>query len=144
MKLLIASSLLLLFVATDAWARADRVDYPVAGALATDLAKEALHNLPFAFTGASHSLVERNIATGFNDRTTRSIFRSDEYACQVAFLSALKGLQERAVQMGADGVVNIRSTTRGETFRSRDRFQCVVGYLLANVSLTGDFVSFAR
>jgi uncharacterized protein YbjQ (UPF0145 family) len=55
-------------------------------------------------------------------------------------LSALLALHQRAITLGANAVVNIRSNYKNDLFRSDTEYTCGAGGLMAGVALIGDFV----
>jgi hypothetical protein len=66
--------------------------------------------------------------------------RSDEDACNRAFLSALVALERRAKQLGGNAVVNITSFfKKGAETSSATEFECHAG-ASAGVGLRGDIV----
>ncbi len=139
-----AAPLLALALAATAHARSDTVDYKVADAAATAKGKEALLDVPYYMKGQKHPAVAKSMGTDRSNRKTNAFNKSDEFACQVAFLSALKALQQKAVQMGADGVIDIYSTTKGNKLESADSFRCVVGTIISHVGLNGEYVTFKK
>ena len=70
--------------------------------------------------------------------------KSDEKACNWAFLSAMVALQKRAQQLGANAVVNIVSYYKKEVMSSASQFECHAGALIAGVALKGDFVKISE
>ena len=68
------------------------------------------------------------------------MFRSDQQACQVAFLSALIALEGQARKMGANAIINIQSDTGGEPSASRTTYKCAAGGAVARVNLSGTYV----
>ncbi len=69
--------------------------------------------------------------------------KSDEIACNSAFLSALSELQKRAKQQGANAVVNIVSYYKRVEMSSNTDFECHEGSGYMAVALRGDFVKIA-
>jgi len=65
-------------------------------------------------------------------------------ACEIAFLSAIIALQKRAMQLGADAVVDIKSITKHNDLDSATDYRCVAGSMIANVVLTGRAVKFEK
>ncbi len=66
--------------------------------------------------------------------------KSDETACNSAFLSALVELQKRAKQHGANAVVNIVSYYKKVEMSSTTEYECHEGSGYMAVALRGDFV----
>jgi uncharacterized protein YbjQ (UPF0145 family) len=117
-------------------------DLPVKEAVGSDLAKTSLLEVPFFMEGQKHRAVAKKLGTFTANKRTRATFRSDEEACQVAFLSAVKSFQIRAQKLGGDAVVNLTSMTKHRVLSSPTEYRCVAGAFIANVVLKGDVVSF--
>lgn len=103
-------------------------------------AKDYLLDVPWYLKGQSGAPKGKALGTVTTEQSTRGAFRSDESACQVAFLTALKNLQERAQRMGGDAVVDIVSVTRGSRSESPSDFRCVAGAIVVHVGLEGTIV----
>ena len=66
--------------------------------------------------------------------------KSNDSACNSAFLSALVELQKRAKQFGANAVVNIVSYYKKVEMSSTTEYECHEGSGYMAVALRGDFV----
>ena len=97
----------------------------------------------FYFGNQSHPKVLNTLGSDFTNRKTNAFGKSDEKACNWAFLSALVQLEKRAVELGANAVVNIVSYYKKNVFSSDSQFECHAGALMAGVALKGDFVKIA-
>ena len=53
--------------------------------------------------------------------------------------SALIHLQEAAKRQGANAVVNLVSNYQHKEYKSRDKYECHAGAIMAGVALKGDF-----
>ena len=73
-----------------------------------------------------------------SNKKTNGFNKSDEEACQIALLSALKSFQERAVKEGGTKVVNLTGYYKKQPFNSKTQFQCGSGSLMSGVTLRGD------
>lgn len=71
---------------------------------------------------------------------TAAMAKSDENACVEAFLWTLMALEKRALQVGANAVVNIVSYYQKLEMSSPSLFECHVGNVIASVVLKGDLV----
>jgi len=69
--------------------------------------------------------------------------KSNDSACNSAFLSALVELQKRAKQFGANAVVNIVSYYKKVEMSSTTEYECHEGSGYMAVALRGDFVKIA-
>lgn len=71
---------------------------------------------------------------------TNALNKTDEQACQWAFLSAVKKFQERAQQQGATKVGNLVSYYKKKEYKSTTEYECHAGRSIAGVALKGDIV----
>lgn len=141
-----ATVLALAFLATPsiALARSTFHDLSVAQAKQGERGKAKLLDVPFYMAGQSHPNVVKDLGTFTSNRRTNAAFRSDEEACEVAFLSAIIALQTRAQAQGGNAVVDIKSITKHNDLTSASKYRCVAGAFVANVVLTGRVVRLAR
>jgi uncharacterized protein YbjQ (UPF0145 family) len=79
-----------------------------------------------------------------SNRKTNAFGKSDEKACNWAFLSAMVALEKRAQQLGANAVVNIVSYYDRIVMSSPTEFECHAGAIIAGVVLKGDFVKLSE
>jgi len=100
-----------------------------------------LLDIPYFMKGQAHPGVAKKIGTWTSNRSTRGAFRSDEASCQVAFLSALIRLQERAKAEGGNAIVDIVSVTRNTRTESATQYRCVAGAIVVHVGLEGTVVT---
>lgn len=118
--------------------------FPAAEAAESDLGKEKLLSVPFYLKGQKHPAVQKTLSEVTANRSTRGAFRSDEASCQVAFLSAMIVLQQRAQQKGGNAIVDVVSATRGEETESATNYRCVAGSVVVHVGLKGRIVKLAK
>ena len=110
-------------------------------ALESDLGRERLlPGIPLYFGSQAHPAVAEKIRDGRTNKATRSMFRSDEEACQVAFLSGLIALQKQAQSMGANAIIGIKTNTGANSTDSSDTYVCAAGATVARVNVTGSYV----
>ncbi len=140
----IAAVVLLLLVATAANARNTDHVMPVQDAVQSELGRERLSDVPFYFSGQDHPPVAEEVSVARSNRHTSGVFRSDERACQIAFLSALIQLQARAREERADAIVDIISVTRHRHLESPTEFRCIAGGTVVHVGLEGTLVRFKK
>lgn len=70
-------------------------------------------------------------------RNSNSANKPDQEACDIAFISAVIALQDRARKEGGNAVINIKSLSRvGETV-SESEYICTSGRVIARVQLRG-------
>ena len=67
----------------------------------------------------------------------RKAFMATEEACQSAFLGAVRYLQDRATEMGADAVVDIHSFYKRVPEWSTETYHCEDGNMVTAVTLQG-------
>lgn len=85
---------------------------------------------------AGANIVSRNLTTS---KKTNAFAKADENACSWALQSALIHLQEAAKRHGANAVVNLVSNYQHKEYKSRDKYECHAGAIMAGVALKGDF-----
>lgn len=71
---------------------------------------------------------------------TNALNKTDEKACQWAFLSAVKKFQERAKKEGATKVGSLVSYYKKKEYSSTSKYECHAGRSIAGVALKGDIV----
>jgi hypothetical protein len=140
LRIIAAFSAIALLVASDALARNTEHLFPVKDAVESSTGKQKLLSVPFYFEGQKHPKQKAVVGEWKANRSTRGVFRSDEKACQIAFLSALIALQERAQREGGDAIVGIKSVTRGVETSSASKYRCVAGATVVHVALFGTVV----
>jgi uncharacterized protein YbjQ (UPF0145 family) len=124
-----------------AYARDTKHILPIAAAMATKDAEEKLEgSVKFFFGKREHPKVITNLGSDVSNRKTNAFGKSDEKACNWAFLSAMIALERRAKQLGANAVVNIVSYYQRIEMSSTTEFECHAGAVIAGVALKGDFV----
>lgn len=107
-------------------------------AMSTPEAQEKLDSsIHFEFGHQSPGAILEEAIT---NRKTNSFGKSDEKACEWAFLSALISLQEKAKSLGAGKVTNIQSYYKKNAVSSTTEYECHAGALIAGVALKGSIV----
>ncbi len=119
-------------------------DLPVSTAKESALGKQKLLGVPAYMTGQESPRIEKDFGQFKSNKRTHRLNKTQEEACKVAFLSALIALQKRAVKLGADGIVDIKSITKYKRLESATNYRCSASDLMANVALTGRIVNFAK
>lgn len=82
----------------------------------------------------------RDLGTYVSNKKTNSSNKTAEEACQIAFLSAVKSLQDRAVREGGNAVVNIHSFYEKVPEWSATEYRCKDGHLMSGVALRGTVI----
>jgi uncharacterized protein YbjQ (UPF0145 family) len=128
-----------------AHARDTKYLLPIAVALEAKDAQEKLDGtIKFYFGNQESPKILSKLGTDVSNRKTNAVFKSDEQACNWAFLSAMIALENRAKQLGANAVVNIVSYYKKNVMSSPTEFECHAGAVIAGVALKGDFVKIAE
>ena len=117
---------------------------PISVAMETKDAQDKLEgSIKFFFGSQQYPKVVKKFSTDVANRKTNAFNKSDEKACNWAFLSAMVALEKRAQQLGANAVVNIVSYYQKIEMSSATEFECHAGAIIAGVALKGDFVTIA-
>jgi uncharacterized protein YbjQ (UPF0145 family) len=142
LSLIIAGSLIA--TASPIHARDTKYLLPIETALAVKDAQDKLDgSIKFFFGNQQTPPILAKLGTDVSNRKTNAFGKSDERACNWAFLSAMVALEKRAQQLGANAVVNIVSYYQKVTMSSPTEFECHAGAVIAGVALKGDFVKIA-
>jgi len=136
--------LLCFFTATAAHARTTFHDLSANEAAESEIGKAKLMEVPFYLSGQKHAKIARDLGVFTSNKRTNAFGKSDEAACQIAFLSAIISLQKRATELGGDAVVDIKSITKHNDLDSATDYRCAAGGVIANVALTGRVVKFEK
>ncbi len=98
---------------------------------------DILSDVKIYFAGETTPTVEKKMGEFKSNKKTNAFNKSDEEACQWAFFSAVKSLQERALKEGGNAVVDVKSNYRDKEFVSATEFQCGAGAFIGGVALKG-------
>jgi uncharacterized protein YbjQ (UPF0145 family) len=101
-------------------------------------------SIKFFFGNQPTPPVITKLGSDVSNRKTNAFGKSDEKACNWAFLSAMVALEKRAQQLGANAVINIVSYYQKEVMSSATEFECHAGAIIAGVALKGDFVKISE
>lgn len=124
--------------APGSFAREDVQSFSIENALNAEAAQSKLSgNVKLAFGNQSIGKVQRRIGEFRSNKKTNAFGKSDEQACNWAFLSALLSLHDRAIAEGGNAVINIRSNYKNNTTSSATTFDCGAGNVIAGVALIG-------
>ncbi len=122
--------------AVSAQARDTELKLSIQEAMNSAQAAEVLDpGIKVSFASGGGSIVKKGLVS---NKKTNAVGKSDETACQWAFLSAVKQFQESARASGASRVVNLVSYYKRNTFSSRTEYECHAGAVMAGVALKGD------
>ena len=141
----VLAALLILGLAVSAEARDTKYNMPIAGVTENPAFENQIGtDVKFYFADQPPPKVEKTLGTYVTNRKTNSFAKSDENACQWAFLSALLQLRQRAKEEGGDSVINIVSFYKKDTFSSTTEYECHAGALIAGVALKGTVAKTAK
>jgi len=122
-------------------------------------ARETLHKLPLesALTKAQasgqlapgiklffgeqkHPKPKAQLGQARTNKKTNFFNKTDEVACDYAFLSAMIAITQYAQRVGGNAVVNIRSNYKNVPFGSETEYECGAGNVTGGVAFIGDVV----
>lgn len=130
--------------AAPAHARDTKLMLPIDNAMAIkDTAEKTTGTVRFFFGDQPHPKVLQKMGDDTSNRKTNAFGKSDDKACNWAFLSSLIALEKRAEQLGANAVININSYYNKQEVSDPAQFECHAGAIMAGVALKGDFVKIA-
>jgi uncharacterized protein YbjQ (UPF0145 family) len=136
--------ILCLAIGLPAHARDTRHLLPIAVAMEVKDAQDKLDgSVKFYFGDQPPPQVLTNLGSDVSNRKTNAFGKSDEKACNWAFLSAMVALEKRAQQLDANAVINIVSYYNKKVMSSATEFECHAGAIIAGVALKGEFVKIA-
>lgn len=136
--LIVATGVLLL--SAHANARTTMHQFPAADVLNEAGFASQISGVQFFFGDSAHPAVTEEFGEYRTNKKTNAFNKSDREACDWAFKSAILTLHKRAIQLGANAVINIRSNFKNNLTTSDTDYACGAGGLMAGVALIGDFV----
>ena len=120
-------------------ARDDKYLFPIDQAL-TKHSDSIAPNIKLYFATQSPEGVPLDRGTYTANKTTSARFKAPRESCDWVFISAVLSLQQKAMQLGGDAVVNIHSYY-GQIERSdEDVYECHDGKNVSRVALRGTVV----
>ena len=130
-----------LLAAGSSWARDTKNMWPISDAMGTADAKTKLDKgIRYYFGDSAHPEVAQNFGVYMSNKKTNGANKEDKEACEWAFLSAMISFQERAVALGGDAVINIKSYYRKNEISSQTQYECGSGALMSGVTFQGEVV----
>ncbi len=131
----------IILYSAQAVSRDDRLRFSIEEALSTEAAKQKLNTgIRFYFGDQEHGSITKKFGQFTSNKKTNAFNKSDQKACEWAFLSALTSLQQRAHREGGNAVINIISNYKNAEFKSNTEFECGAGTFMAGVALKGTVV----
>ncbi len=127
-------------------ARDDRLMFPVKSAMEKgQVTKDKLDpSIKLYFGKQATPPVEKKIGEWTSNKKTNAANKSDQDACEIAFVSAAISLQDRAKREGGDAVINIKSVYKNENVESEKEYLCGAGTFLSGVALRGTVVTLKK
>ncbi|MBW2449646.1 MAG: excinuclease ABC subunit A [Deltaproteobacteria bacterium] len=142
--LVLTATLVIFSLPQQTFSRDDQLVFPIGDALSTPAAKDKLKGIDFYFGNQKHPQVLKDFGEFNTNKKTNAFNKSDKQACEWAFLSALLQLQDRARNLKANAVINIKSNYKHREYASETEFECGAGHIMAGVALKGRIVKLAR
>ena len=137
--------ILAMVMATPSLAEDKMLEFPVKEALASSIAKDKLSkDIPIYMKGQGHPGVSKTFGEYKSNKRSNGVGKSDQEACDIAFISALIAFQERANREGGNGVVDIYSITKNQKHESAETYSCLAGRMMVNVALSGKVVTLGK
>jgi uncharacterized protein YbjQ (UPF0145 family) len=145
-KLTVAIAVLAAAALAPAEARDDKHMFQIKDALGkSQQYKEKLESdIALYFGKQKTPAVEKRIGEYTSNKKTNSFNKSDQEACDIAFISAAAALQDRARREGGNAVINIHSVYRNDNISSDTEYLCGSGAMVAGVALRGTVVTVAK
>lgn len=142
LALVIAS---LIFILPEAHSRDTKHLFSIQDAMITaDFQQKLDPNIQLYFGSQTHPAITTAYARYTSNKKTNAFNKSDEAACQRAFLSALITFQQRAKTEGGNAIVEIESYYKKKPFSSETQFECHAGAVIAGTALRGKVVKLAN
>ena len=133
-------ALVAVLLSADASARTTIHHLPAADVLNEPGFATQITGVTFYFGNSPHPAVVQEFGEYRTNKKTNAFNKSDIEACKWVFKSAILALHQRAVSLGANAVVNIRSNFKNNVETSDTNYTCGAGGVMAGVALIGDFV----
>jgi uncharacterized protein YbjQ (UPF0145 family) len=127
-------------------ARDDRLKFPIKSALekGQSTSQKIDPAIRLYFGPQKTPAVSRRIGEWTSNKKTNAANKSDQEACEIAFVSAVLSLQERARNEGGNAVINIHSVYKKEKVESATEYLCGAGAIIAGVALRGTVVTLKK
>ncbi|HZP13257.1 MAG TPA: hypothetical protein VFB36_12635 [Nevskiaceae bacterium] len=121
--------------------RDERLFFPIEDVYANDDLKLKISpEVKLFFGKQTYPDPEQSYGVFTANRKTNFLNKSDKEACEIAFVSAVVALQERAQKEGGNAVVGIRNVYRKDNFVSETEYECGAGNVIGGVALQGEVV----
>jgi uncharacterized protein YbjQ (UPF0145 family) len=128
------------YVATPAHAEDKILHIPLKDVIEMPEAKDKLDGtVKFYLAGQTTPKVLSKSNDDVTNKRTNAVGKDEIFACKWAALSALISLQAKAKTLDANGVVEIVSYFKKETYSDPVNFECRKGAIMAAVTLKGNY-----
>lgn len=97
-------------------------------------------DVQFFFGDQKTPAIQERMGEFTTNKKTNAVNKTDEEACRWVMLSALISLKEKALQLGGNAVIDIKSYYKKDTFSSSTEYECHAGALMSGVALKGTVV----
>lgn len=122
-------------------ARETRHKFPLETALAKAQASGQLATGVKLFFGAQkHPKPTAQLGPTRTNKKTNFFNKTDQEACDWAFLSSMIALTQYAQRVGGNAIVNIRSNYKSVEFTSETEYECGAGNVTGGTAFVGDVV----
>ena len=140
-RLLLVSLIGATLAAPAAYARDDRLKFPIQDGLNSAPAQGKIDNNVRLFWGDQQFPTPlQTFGTYTTNKKTNALNKSDHEACDINFISAIISLQQKAREDGGNAVVNIHSYYKSVDVSSQTDYECGAGTFLSGVALRGTVV----
>jgi hypothetical protein len=130
-----------LLVTGPADARETRHKFPIEAALAKAQASGQLATGVKLFFGTQkHAKPTAQLGPTRTNKKTNFFNKTDQEACDWAFLSSMIALTQYAQRVGGNAIVNIRSNYKSVEFSSETEYECGAGNVTGGTAFVGDVV----
>ena len=116
-------------------------DFSIASAMGSEKAKSELAGVKYYFGNQKHGKVKHRFGVHGTTQRTNAFNKTHQEACEWVFLAAMKRLKNKALSLGANAVINIKSNYANNLTSSNETYKCGVGTFVSRVSLQGEFVT---
>jgi len=139
--LILACCLATTVTSLSAYARDTEYKLPIQAVLELpDFQEKVGTEVKFFFADQKTPAIKERMGEYPTNKKTNAFNKTDEEACQWVMLSALISLKEKALQLGGNAVVDIKSYYKKDTFSSQTEYECHAGALMSGVALKGTVV----
>jgi hypothetical protein len=140
-RLLLISLIGAALAAPSAYARDDRLKFPIQDGLTSPDAQGKIDaNVRLFWGDQKFPTPQQTFGTFTANKKTNAVNKSDQRACEINFASAVISLQARAHEEGGNAVVNIHSVYRNQDVSSDTEYECGAGTFVSGVALRGTVV----